>query len=248
VIVPGAFHRERAGHTGADGQIVREEAERLGYAVVAAPTRSFGSLEENSAIVRNCLTEEFAEPVVLVSLSKGTAEIKWALAEVDAAETFRQISSWVSLSGMWWGTPLVGWLRARPIRSWVVRQMLRWKGQDFRVVEQLAHGPGTPLAFEVDLPERMQLLHVVGYPLTRNLSGRMAQRGHRRLSFWGPNDAAGLLLAEAGRLPGTVFPVWGADHYLRPAQADHRQLVRRILTWVRVTRGLNSLSTAGVQP
>jgi len=247
VIVPGAFHRERARQTGADGQVVRDEAERLGYTVVVAPTHSFGSLEENSAIVRSCLAQDFAEPVVLVSLSKGTAEIKWALGEAAATQMLRQVSAWVSLSGMWWGSPLVGWLRARPIRSWFVRQMLRWNGQDFRVLEQLAYGPATPLAREVDLPEGVQLLHVAGYPLERHLCSRMARRGHRRLSAWGPNDAAGLLLADAGRLPGTVFPVWGADHYLRPAHEDHRQLVRRVLLWLHQPRQVKRLSTIGAE-
>ena len=247
VIVPGAFHRERSHQTGADGQVVREEAERLGFSVITAPTLSFGSLEQNAAIVRDCLAQVFAEPVTLVTLSKGTAEVKWALRAADAEQTFRQVSSWVSLSGMWWGSPLVGWLCARPLRSWLVRQMLRWKGQDFRVVEQLGYGPDTPLAFDVQVPDRLQLLHVVGFPLVRDLSSRMARRGHRRLSAWGPNDAAGLLLADAVRLPGTVYPVWGADHYLRPAAEDHRQIVRRVLSWLQANHYRHSLSTVGAE-
>lgn len=244
-VVPGAFHRERSRQTGADGQVLNEEAERLGFAVTIAPTLSFGSLERNSAIVRNWLAQRFADPVVLVSLSKGTAEVKMLLRDVDAERTFRHVTTWVSLSGMWWGSPLVGWLRTHRVRSWLVRQLLRWHGHDFKVIEQLGYGPNEPLAFDVELPDHVELLHVVGFPLERYLCSPLARRGHRRLSPLGPNDAAGLLLADACHLPGTVYPVWGADHYLRPVHEDNRSLVRRILIWLQQRRDCDALLTEG---
>ena len=41
------------------------------------------------------------------------------------------------------------------------------------------------------------------------------------------NDG-GILLADVVRLSGSVYPVWGADHYLHPAW-DMRPLLKRLL-------------------
>jgi hypothetical protein len=247
-IVPGAFHQDRRRDTGADGDVVRREAQRLGFAVTVAPTVGFGSLEQNADIVANWLQNGHAPPIVLVSLSKGTAEVKVALRRSDAASVFGSVSSWVSFSGMWWGSPLVNWLRQRRFRSLLVRWMLRFKGHDDRVLDQLGYGTHQPLAFDVRMPEDLRVLHVVGFPLRRHLSSRLARRGHRRLSALGPNDGAGILLADVPRLRGTIYPVWGADHYLRPVGTTHEELVRRVLRWHVTNDGCGtSPSTAASQ-
>src|SRR5205814_7337630 len=54
-------------------------------------------------------------------------------------------------------------------------------------------------------------------------------RGHARLVPLGPNDGGGILLADLLDLPGEVFPVRAADHYLAPKTWDIRPLLRRIL-------------------
>jgi hypothetical protein len=41
------------------------------------------------------------------------------------------------------------------------------------------------------------------------------------------------VLADACRLPGLLYPVWGADHYMRPAGTDVRGIIRRILHYLR---------------
>ena len=74
-VVPGAFHRERSPQqTGADGQVLKEESERLGFAVTIARRSVCVHQSANWAIVRDWLAQRFADPVLLVSLSKGTAE------------------------------------------------------------------------------------------------------------------------------------------------------------------------------
>lgn len=241
LLVPGAFHKDRAKLTGADGLVVVEEARRLGYAARVAPTRGFGSLAKNAAILRDWLSSQDRDGAILVSLSKGTAELKWLLREYGS-QPLRNVTAWVSLSGVWFGTPLVEWLLRQRVRSFFVRLLLAWRGHDFHVIRELGYGPGQLLAADVRVPEHVRMLHVVGFPLVQHLSSPLSRRGHRRLSEWGPNDAAGLLLADAGRLPGTVYPVWGADHYLRPHGHDNRLLVRRVLLWL-----ARSLDVSGVQ-
>jgi len=194
---------------------------------------SFGSLRINARIVCEWLARDRRDNLVLVSLSKGGADIKVALAEPGAADAFRKVAFWINLSGLLSGTPLVDWLFARRLRRLAVRLLFWWRGFDFSVVPELAYGPGTPLAAPLRLPDHLRAIHVVGFPLERHLTNRLARRCYRRVRPLGPNDGAGILLADVGQWPGFVVPVWGADHYLRPAGLDVRSLARRLLLYVR---------------
>ncbi len=230
VIVPGAFYLESP-HTGADGRLPREEAARFGCPAESIPLGNFGSLEENAGILAEHLLRRPAGPVVLVSLSKGGADVKVALGRRGAAAVFAQVSWWIDLSGMTSGTPLAGWLLARPLRSLLLRGLLWWKGYQFSVIRELDRSAAGPLSEAVCLPPHMQAIHVLGFPRKRHLSTPLSRRGHQRLSRLGPNDGA-VLLGDVTRLPGLIYPIWGADHYLRPAGRDMRALVGRILSYV----------------
>src|SRR5205085_3849346 len=142
-VVPGAFYVESP-HTGADGRLVRDAAARAGCRVELIPLASFGALDANAAVIADWLRRRRG-PVVLVSLSKGGAEVKRALARPDAAEVFRRVTWWVDLSGMSCGTPLAGWVLRRPLRRLLVRSLLWWRGHDFGVVRELDRDAG-PLA------------------------------------------------------------------------------------------------------
>jgi hypothetical protein len=232
-IAPGGFYREFP-HTGADGRPLREEAARLGLRSELIPLRSFGPLADNACILSDWLAARpDGERIILASLSKGGSDIKIALAQPGAEQTFRNVAVWVNLSGLLWGTPLVDWLLARRLRTLWVRFLFRLRGYDFAAIPELGRGPGTPLDFDVRLPPHLRVIHVVGFPLVRHLSNGLARRCFRRVRPLGPNDGAGIVLADVARLPGWVYPLWGADHYLRPAGTDRGDLVRRILAAAR---------------
>jgi hypothetical protein len=72
------------------------------------------------------------------------------------------------------------------------------------------------------------VIHILGFPLRRHLAHPWAPRAYERLAPLGPNDGGGFLLGEVAQLPGTVLPVWGADHYLQPAW-DAVPLLRQVL-------------------
>ena len=57
----------------------------------------------------------------------------------------------------------------------------------------------------------------------------IARRNHRLLAPLGPNDGGGVLLADACRWPGALYPVWGADHFMRPP-GGVEETVARVLT------------------
>jgi hypothetical protein len=214
-VVPGAFHREHR-HTGADGARLLAIARELGVPAEVIPTRSFGTLAENASVIHDWLKARRGQRVVLVSLSKGGADLKHALALPEADETFRDVHAWVSFSGTVQGTPLIDWLRRRPLRWWAVKFLLWWRRHPRATLEDLRHGPDTKLVNWPALPAHLRVVHVCGFPLRRHLAHPWAPRAYARLAALGPNDGGGNLLADVLDFPGVVCPVWGADHYLTP--------------------------------
>lgn len=226
-IIPGAFYREHQ-DTGADGARIMAIVKSMNCPVDCVPVESFGSLARNASLIADWLLQRSHERVMLISLSKGSADMKAALALRNATELFGNVTAWISLSGLPQGTALVTWLRRRLLRRLGVRLLLRLRNQKYSVVEELRPDRDGPLAVWPSLPSRLRIIHVVGFPLRRHLAHRWAGRGYERIAPLGPNDGGGFLLGDVTRLPGTVFPVWGADHYFQPAW-DAMPLLRRVL-------------------
>jgi hypothetical protein len=225
-VVPGAGYVEYP-RTGAGGARLVEAAARWGCRAERIPVASFGSLADNARMIADWLTTRPAGPVVLVSLSKGSADVRTALARPDAAAAFRGVRAWVSLSGIATGTALAGWFLGHPLRRLVAR-LLCWRfGCRFDVLRELDRASGGQLAGAFTLPAGLRAVHVVGFPLARHLT-RRGRRGDRRVARLGPSDGGGVLLGDVTRLPGLVYPVWGADHYLEP-DWDVRPLIGRIV-------------------
>ena len=227
VIVPGAFHVEHP-HTGAGGERVFDLARELGFPAERVPVPGLASMARNAEALVDLLSKRRGQPIILVSLSKGGADVRTAMQRPDASSELRDVSAWVDISGMVYGTPLLTWLSSKTLRCLGVRLLLRLRRQCFADLNELRGGPGSPLDSSFTPPPHIRVIHVLGFPLQRHLSNDWARRGHARLAPLGPNDGGGILLADALRLPGEVLPVWGADHYLSPAW-DIRPLLLRVL-------------------
>jgi hypothetical protein len=96
VIVPAAFYQENP-RSGADGHVVRAQAERLGWTVDSIPLVSDGSMAENARIITDWLGAQRDSQLVLVSLSKGGADIKLALSQPGAEQAFDRVACWINL-------------------------------------------------------------------------------------------------------------------------------------------------------
>jgi len=230
VIVPGAFYKEHP-ETGADGRIIQESALLLNCKTATAPLKSFGTVTENAALLADWLRDRPMGPIVLVSHSKGATEVRRLLGRPDAADLFRRIRAWVDLSGLFLGTPLVGWLRRRPFNFGLVRLLFWWKGFAFSALNEIDRDACPPWPDALAAAPHLDVIHVVGFPLQRHLSTPLTRRGYHRLSPLGSNDGT-ILLEDVFHLPGRVYPVWGADHYLRPVGRDMNQLVAGILSYI----------------
>ncbi len=242
-IVPGAFYEEHP-ETGADGRFVLDEAARLGCRTTCVPLLSFGPLRENASRLLDWLDRQPPQPIVLVSLSKAGAEVRLALADPAAGGRFRQVVGWFNLSGLVRGTAMVNWLFEQRLRALGVRLHFWWNRYSYAALHELERRPGM---FDGDfhIPDELLAVHLYGFPLVRHLSRPIARRGHRRLAPLGPNDGGASLLADLAGLPGSIYPVWGADHYLQPAW-DMNGLIRRLLLYVAEHR-LGSAAFAGTE-
>lgn len=236
-IAPGAYY-EQYPRSGADGLFVRRALEPMGVRVELIGSRSVGGVRENARIILDWLrARRRSERVVLVSLSKGGADVKEALRQAAAAPevhadrpAFAPLVAWINCCGLTSGTPVVSpFLRSRLLRGYA-RLVFFLRGHDFEMVRELAPGPGSLLDFAPPVPPALRVVNVVGFPLRSHLSTRLLRRLHRRLAPLGPNDGS-CLLADAVRMPGVIYPVWAADHYLRPP-AGIAHLVRALLAHV----------------
>ena len=230
VIVPGALYIERP-ELGADGRLVRELAARQGLESDLIPVASFGSLAHNAGIISTWLEQHSGERLILVSLSKGGADIKRALAAPDAREVFRNVMAWVNVGGVLNGSLMANWVLASRARTWFFRWKFKRQQRDFQFITDLQRGPGQPLDFPVSLPPSLKLLSLVGFPLQRHMTTCFSRFCHRTLTTQGPNDGT-TSLVDVLAWPGEIYPVWGADHYFRPVNRA-RELIAAVLQYLR---------------
>ena len=225
-VVPGGCHEESA-DSRERLRLVRDQVARAGLAVELIPVHSFGRLPEQVEIVCTWLAAHADHDIILVSLSKGGAEVKLALN--GQPQSFRHVSAWVDVSGLLFGSEWVRWLLDRRISRWGARLWCWYRGYPFAALDQLCRGRQSLLDFDFDVPDHLQLFHIYGFPLTGDLSHPYTERSFSRLSSHGPNDGMGVMLGDLVRLPGRIYPVWRADHFLRSRRLDLRELISRVL-------------------
>jgi len=224
VVVPGAFYEEYP-ETGAGGESLMRELESLGIRVRRIATESTGTLNANTAIIRRAVREHATEDMVVVSLSRGGAEIKCVLR--DEPTSFDGVSLWVSVGGILAGSPLINWVRARPLLNWLNWCIFRWHGRNYQCFTELARCTGGSLDFDLHVPRHLEIIHVIGFPLSRHATTRYAKNWHKRFAVHGPNDGV-MLLEDVLEYPGRILPLWGADHYASD-RWDFRFLAKGIL-------------------
>jgi hypothetical protein len=210
-VAPGAFYLEYP-ETGADGLKIRSAAESLGCQAELIPTNSVGTLDENAELIVSWLLQHRGKRIILASLSKGGADIKVALRHARATEAFKDVVAWINVGGITNGSPIVTWIHSKRVPTLIAKLLFWWRGRNLQFLSDLDRRAKMPLDFTLRTPKHMKVIHVVGFPLKRHLSTKHSRIWHRRLIEYGPSDAATILI-DSCKLPGVVFPIWGADHY-----------------------------------
>ncbi len=224
VLVPGIFYLDYP-HTGADGAVLHELTRRLGVGCEIIPVDGTAGLDAGATrIVEWLLQRRSDRSFVLVSLSKGSAEVAVALARDPAA--FHNVRAWLSVSGLPLGTEALELTLANPVRRALLALTCRLKGWRLDLIRELLRP--RPDA-RVEIPPHMLAIHVHAFPLRQHLMDRRSRRLHRVLSSRGPNDGFAVL-EDIAALPGYLYPVWGADHYLRGVDDLPQQLTRLLNT------------------
>ncbi len=231
-VAPGAFWKELP-HIQADGRLLRKAAAGLGCATTTIPVPSTGGLRDNAERILAWLRQQRSSTIVLASLSKGSADVRIAMQREPSA--FQQVIAWINVCGMMTGTPLAARLLSSRWRLALVRLLFWCRRFDFQMVRDLRPGLPGLVTDPLVLPEHLQLISVVGFPLNEHLRTRRSARWRRWMNPLGPNDG-GVLLHDVCQLPGLMYPVWGADHYLQPRNRDMQGLAAALLKYVDQTR------------
>lgn len=210
LIAPALFYRERP-DIGGDGLAIQIAARAAGLDVEVLPVDSAGTARENGRHLRTLLAERCTDRTVLVSLSKGAADVRVALESMPPPPGLR---AWVIVSGLLHGTPAIDQIMQRWWRRLGLRLLLARYRAPLELVEEFsARGP-SPLNRPAAAPDGLLVINLFGCPLSDHLGTRFGRRRHRELAPLGPNDGL-TLLRDAIVEPGLAYPLWGADHYFR---------------------------------
>jgi hypothetical protein len=234
LLVPGILYRDYP-ETGADGARLRAIAASIGIPFETIPAEGTAGLDAAASLIIDRLERlPVDEQVLLFSLSKGSAEVRHALIQGDGDAAFRRVRAWVSVSGLPFGTPSFEGVLRRPLSRVLFAAWFwwrRWKLEPVR--ELLAYQPQAPFV----LPPHLTFIQIAAFPLHSHLRDRRSRRLQQRLAALGPNDGFAVL-NDLAALPGSLYPVWGADHYLEGAP-DLSGRIERLVAYLieRLERG-----------
>jgi hypothetical protein len=206
-LIPTMYHRERP-ELGGDGRLVAEIAQRLGFVPQQLAVDSLGTISGNAdQLIAQLAT--WTRPRWVVSISKGTADLKQAL--IRRPDLAERVAGWISLAGMPGGTPLAGGRGGGPLSRAMIEGWLRLRGARSGMLAEMSDTHPFSLTPAV-LPPSGAVINVVPLPLACHLR-KPVDRSYASLAVDGPND--GYVPLAASVLPGAIVPLWGADHYLR---------------------------------
>lgn len=228
LIAPALYYQELPQY-GGDGQAIAEIARACGLRVSVAPLLSKGSLSDNAAILWESLCRVEADEVLLLSLSVGGGEARMMFADHAGAPQLDKLVGWINICGLVRGIPLAAQLLRNPLRRLHARTICKVIGLDFELVREL--DPAHPFwQGPVTLPPKLRVVNLIGVPLHSHVQQRSLFKRYGWMQAMGPNDGMSLL-SDLIVEPGTIYPLWGADHYFRTPQVS--PLLYRLFRYIR---------------
>jgi hypothetical protein len=222
LFVPG-FHYVTDPTSGADFANQRHFFEELGIKVSLIRTEEDGTVEANAAIVAASLRarRQSHDGIILVSSSKGGPEVALALGKLLSREEASRVKAWISVGGLFRGTPLADFATRWP-QSWIVRMMFLYSRTGFQSLPGLTTKVSQKRLDEVKIPARILLVQYIAVPLSGDIYGSVKSR-YLRLRKDGPNDGLTLLADEL--LPNGISVIEpGVDHFYDDPDIEAKSL------------------------
>lgn len=231
VLVPGLVWEDYP-QLGADGQLVAQVAGRLGFSVRRIAISGRGAPSSNASAILRFVQDLEASDAWLVSLSKGSADLRFAMSGRFGPFPWRKFSGWINICGSPNGSDLAALLTSSALRRVAARATCLAARIPFRAMLEMSSRHEAWHRMPA-LPAEFRAINVVGLPLSWHLSRMLASR-HRLLAAAGPNDGV-VLCQNAYAEPGPIYPLWGYDHYFRGAGMV--PLLYRLFAHVRALAG-----------
>ncbi len=216
LIIPSFFYQEYP-EVGGDGQLAQQIVNTHGFSSEVVPIKSRGSVTENKAIIRRVLDAQNHPNLWLLSISKGTADLRACLQEYTAADWPTNITGWINFSGIFSGSILADHRSNKAFKRGFLRTICRLTGVNYQLVEELQTSHHY---WQQAMPflSKISMLHVVGLPLRAHVQPMLAHR-FAQLATQGPTDGMINLTATLD-YPGQILPLWGHDHFIRGPQVS----------------------------
>lgn len=211
LVVPGWYWRDRSydGNLAAPRQYLTEH----GYHTELLPTDDQGSVECNAQLVALRLRQlqRSGKLVVLVSVSKGSAEAALALGHLLSWDETQHVMAWINVNGGLRGSPL-----ADELLSWrrkLITRLGLWigYGDNGAGLKSMRTELRRATYDALQLPPNLMVVNFTAIPF----SGQVTPRSHgydKLLNKHGPHDGSLLSRDELVDNAPTVVEV-GFDHY-----------------------------------
>ena len=222
LMVPGMFYKDNT-EVDASGKSMRELVKQIGLKEGVINVEQSGDVDRNAVIICNYL-KDFKDTevrgIILVSASKGSGDIKRAIARCGKEPYFNLVRGWFNIGGITKGSMIVDGIRNNfknyiEARLYFLIKRYNWKG-----LMSIRHGDNAPLSSEVDIPSYMTVVSIVGIPLFRHVTPR-ARPYYEYLIRYGPSDGM-VLLSDAYIPGGYIFPSFRNDHYFQYSLSKER--------------------------
>ena len=232
IIVPSMFYMQHP-EVGGDGTVFQLIAKRLKVPYKSVQLKSLGSISENAQILKNFFEKcDPSKPKWILSMSKGTADLKRLLA-MDKNEPYRKsIKGILNVSGVHGGTHLTLSRKGKRFSHFLLKSWLKFRGANTKLLTEM-HREHEFSRSDYKLDDHMQAINIFGLPLLSHLRKPLIET-YSELSSHGPND--GYVLTEDALIPGAKnILFWGADHYLRTPELNTR--IEQVLRWINQQEG-----------
>lgn len=224
-VIPTMFYKQHP-EIGGSGELFVNIARRMGISCEIIPVKSLGSISENAEIISSSLeSRQSQKPLWILSMSKGTADLKCAL--LNNHKIRKSVNGILNVSGMQGGTHLTVGRKGRRMGHVLMKSWLKLRGASSSMLREM-HKSHEYSVRELKLDDHIEVINVFGLPLLSHLRKPLLN-SYEYLSKFGPND--GYILTEDALLPGDRnILFWGADHYLRVPEMNIR--VEQVLNWI----------------